>query len=642
MAPTARKDHAFPGGRQEGADNRLTHLILNVLPPARTDTPSAASSVLQGFLRLHGIESRIIYWNLLLADLLPHSIQQSAPSYFPLLPYLYALAGEYGDPIGQSKANALIKAHQPFRDLRNDHSDYWQSTQRTLEAIIQAELEKLSENPPKLFGISCRYEQWIPGALLAHRIKHHFPQARIVLGGITGAEKAEALLKTCAHFDYAIWGEGEYPLLELCRSLENGVPAVDRIPRLVYRNGDSIVFSNASVGPFHDLNHPIPADHDDYFDYLAASGRKGAPVIFPLESSRGCTWNQCRFCVYSEGQQNRKKAPELLRDEILFLIQKYQARYFAFMDNDIACNDPERLEKILDDLAAIRRSHGTQMMAEIVPKNLGATLLKKLARAGFHQIHFGYESLSEVLLRKMRKKHSFSDNIFFIKFARKYQIKLPSANIITGIIGEEDADILECMDNLHFLRFFLDKNRFAHNLIPLQVAKPSWFYRNLPPENLVQWNDNPLYQILPDAMIKDIDRFALFDFSASARSLWSAFAQLNQFYYAHDYRYRLSLEAGETIYQEYFDGEPLTEYPLTAMEYAVLQETNTLVPNLQHLKRSLGRKHGLTIDEFSLGTVLNRLKERHLVYFRGHHKALISVIDTDQAEDSASIEAAPR
>jgi len=614
----------------------LIKVIFNVLPPARIDTPSAAMSVLQSFLGQHHIETKIIYWNILLDGLLPVFEKDTDRIHFDLLPYLYWIAGQFNDDIAQSKANAFMKSKLPLYDILNDNSDYLAGTGRMFEDIAARELSRYSADDQMLFGISCKYEQWIAGIRLSRYIKQHFPNSKIVLGGLRNRDKAEAVMKTSTDADFAIWGEGEYPLLELCRSINDPTKDLDSVPRLIFRREGSLRSSKTDVGRFYDLNSRIFPSHDDYFAYLHASNKRDIAVILPLESSRGCTWNACRFCVYGDGYKNRKKDPDVLKDEIRHLLDKYKTCNFAFMDNDIVANDPKRLEQILDDLIAIKLGKDLQFIAEVIPKDFTTRIMQKLPRAGFNRIHFGYESLSDRLLMKMKKRTNFSDNIFFVKFARRYKIKLPSANIICGSIGEEDVDVLESIDNLHFLRFFFDQCLFHHNLIPLMIAKHSDFYNEIAKDKLARWDENAVFYLLPGKLTQDIDRFSLFDFSAQPHYLWALFSKINDFYYDHTYSYSISRQDRCVIYREFFDSEPVVEFALSDLEFRILQLTNSMIMDLDDLIGNLGLKNDAKTIETTVCRALDRLKEKHLLYFNNAHQSIISIIDTDDSNSDRS------
>jgi len=612
------------------------NVILNALPPARLDTPSAALSVLKAFLGRHHIQTRIIYWNLLLDRLLPPVDCSTDETHLALLPYLYLIASQCRDDIAQSKTNAAVKALLPWRDKLNRSSDYFGGVRGRLAAAAKEQFAAFNAGDSLLFGIPCKYEQWIPGLVLAPLIKAALPRAKIVLGGLRNRDKAEALMRLCDRFDFAVWGEGEYPLLALCRALENGEKDFRGVPRLLYRNEDGVQASGTEASDYLDLNSRIFPDYDDYFQYRNRTDHRAVPAILPLESSRGCTWNACRFCVYADGYRNRKKDPSALKAELQFLLDKYPTSFFAFMDNDIVANDFSRLEKILDELIDLRRSRNIQFIAEVIPKNFTPAIMQKLLRAGLARVHFGYEALSDRLLKKMRKRNNFSDNLFFVKFAHKYKIKLPSANIICGIVGEADADVLESIDNLHFLRFYLDRHLFMHNPIALRVAKHSAFYDMLQPEERVQWDKNDVFDLLPAGLAAGIDRFSLFDFAGRLGRLWEHFAKINQFYYDHCYSYTLGVENDTVVYREFFDGDLLTAFALPDLEVCILQSTHDRIVDFKGLMEDLAQAGANFMDEGSVRGALGRLRTNHLIYCTPDGNAILAVLDMDQMQGAPS------
>jgi hypothetical protein len=338
----------------------------------------------------------------------------------------------------------------------------------------------------------------------------------------------------------------------------------------------------------------------------------------------------CRFCVYGDGFQNRKKDPSALKAELQFLLEKYPTTLFAFMDNDIVANDFPRLEKMLDELIDLRRRRNIQFIAEVIPKKFTPAIMQKLLRAGLARVHFGYEGLSDRLLKKMRKRNNFSDNLFFVKFAHKYKIKLPSANIICGIVGEDDVDVLESIDNLHFLRFYFDRHRFMHNPIPLRVAKHSAFYDLLQPEDRVQWDQNNVFDLLPAGLAAGIDRFSLFDFAGRPGRLWEQFAKINQFYYDHCYSYTLCVENETVVYREFFDGDLLTAFALPPLDVRILQCTHDRITDFKDLMEYLGQAGENPVDEGAVRAALARLRTNHLIYCTHDGNAILAVLDMDQ------------
>ena len=110
-------------------------VVLNALPPARIDTPSAPLSILKAFLVHHDVKTEIIYWNLLLDGLPPAFERNTDVTHLDLLPYLYLVAGRHDDAIACAKANAYMKAQIPLHDILNDASDYLAETGKDRKSV---------------------------------------------------------------------------------------------------------------------------------------------------------------------------------------------------------------------------------------------------------------------------------------------------------------------------------------------------------------------------------------------------------------------------------------------------------------------------------------------------------------------------
>ena len=50
------------------------------------------------------------------------------------------------------------------------------------------------------------------------------------------------------------------------------------------------------VGDTLDINYPIELVYDDYFESINTIGYDKSKTQIPLETSRGCYWQKCKFC----------------------------------------------------------------------------------------------------------------------------------------------------------------------------------------------------------------------------------------------------------------------------------------------------------------------------------------------------------
>jgi len=203
-------------------------------------------------------------------------------------------------------------------------------------------------------------------------------------------------------------------------------------------------------------------------------------------------------------------------------------------------------------------------------------------------------------------------------------------------VGEDDVDILESIDNLHFLRFYFDRHLFIHNPIPLRVAKHSTFYDMLQPEDRIQWDQNDVFDLLPAGLVAGIDRFSLFDFAGRPGRLWEQFAKINQFYYDHCYSYTLCVENDTVVYREFFDGDLLTAFALPVLDVRILQCTHDRIMDFKGLMENLGQAGENPTDEGVVRAALGRLRTNHLIYCTHDGNAILSVLDMDQMEGAPS------
>jgi hypothetical protein len=111
----------------------------------------------------NGIETSVIYWNILLEEILPSFRENTDTIHFDLLPYLYLIAEEQGDDIARSKANALVKAELPERDILNDKSDYLGETRGILDERIGRELSRYSRRRDCFSGYPAGTSNGSPG-----------------------------------------------------------------------------------------------------------------------------------------------------------------------------------------------------------------------------------------------------------------------------------------------------------------------------------------------------------------------------------------------------------------------------------------------------------------------------------------------
>src|SRR5262245_9732350 len=174
-------------------------------------------------------------------------------------------------------------------------------------ADIEAEVAALK---PDVVGISSLFTPYFREALeVAARVKKR-TGAMVVLGGSHASASPESLLSS-PHVDYVIRGEGEKPLVEFLRRLQNRA-SVDDISNLAFKRDGALV-----LNPLRD-NFPVDelpiADLTDLAP--GAYTLAGKPMTFMI-TSRSCP-HRCSFCsVHTTfGTDYRRRSLENVLDEI--------------------------------------------------------------------------------------------------------------------------------------------------------------------------------------------------------------------------------------------------------------------------------------------------------------------------------------
>ncbi len=250
---------------------------------------------------------------------------------------------------------------------------------------------------PDLLGLSVTaVNQVVPALALSHWMRLTKPECRIVWGGqwVTHVlDQPQELAPLFDIVDGLVAGEGEKPLSCLIRCEAEG-QTWNAVPNLFRRVGTEVIGPH-EVYQSPDLNHlPVPDFTGiplDEYDY---------PQTLPLQTSRGCSWNHCRFCSYVIlDRVYKKRAVEKVVDDIEAIIARHPVREIAFTD---AIMEPPHFLALADELLCrgvrIKWRGFGRFDRRFTAKDLG-----KLGRAGCNFIIWGMESGSDRILQLMKK-----------------------------------------------------------------------------------------------------------------------------------------------------------------------------------------------------------------------------------------------
>ncbi|MFH2142227.1 MAG: radical SAM protein [Bacteroidota bacterium] len=600
-------------------------VILFYLPPAEVLTPSASLSILKSFMLKNGFPTEIKYWNFALNIMREYTNDDSSVT--SLIPF-YAILNEKNNDI--KVYNRIVSTlNQSVPNYLNETGGYenlLEKIKKRIQKIIQKKLKEIDWENVLLFGFTSKFYQWIPAMIIAEEIKKRDKNIPIIIGGFGNKDEASEILKKCSFIDFSVCGEGEYPLFKLAEKIKKDKFNYATVPGLVYREKDNILISECRTSEYLDMkNYPLPS-HDDYEKEFIKTKYKHKGR-YPINSVRGCSWNACKFCNYNQGYKYREREPEDIVNEIIHLKTEHNVYAFYFVDNDVFCNY-KRFNKLLDLIidAKKKNNYYFTFWGEMIPNpSLDESTFKKMSEAGFDTLFIGYDALTDVLLKKMNKRSTFAENLIFVKFAIKYKINL-DVNIIRDIYNETEQDVQESIKNLHYLRFYFNKEpKFFHRYGTLNITTSTKYFKEIPEAEKTQFDYSPIAYLLPEQFSNDNNRFKLFRWNKSRMSNfyeWEKFKEIEQNYQNQNYEYEVIRKNKAINYIEIRDKEIIKIIELNKLQYRILKNSNQKISNIDSLSSQLNEKN---IDKIK--SEIDLLTSHYLIYRNSDYSQIISIID---------------
>lgn len=266
---------------------------------------------------------------------------------------------------------------------------------------------RLIADPPDVLAVSVSFQtQVIPSFTLAAKVKRWLPDVRIVMGGATITRIKDALGRAECLFrdvDAFVLFEGETAFPALLDEWDSGREGL-AAPNIMLRSARGIARSQRIH--VEDLNRLPSPDHrglplDDYW--------WPEPALL-LNSSRGCYYGRCEFCMISPAtwgpnrmnKAYRIRAVDKVMKDIEVVHEQTGARAINF-SNDIL--PPRTLSDIGEALAAspLDITWDSEIRLE---RGLSRPILEKMADGGCRHLRFGFETAVPRVAELMRKGSS--------------------------------------------------------------------------------------------------------------------------------------------------------------------------------------------------------------------------------------------
>jgi radical SAM superfamily enzyme YgiQ (UPF0313 family) len=286
---------------------------------------------------------------------------------------------------------------------------------------IEAEVAEIK---PDVVGISSLFTPYFREALeIAARVKKRL-NATVVMGGSHASAMPDSLLAS-PNVDYVIRGEGERPLVELLRGLQQQMP-VDGIANLAYtRNGEFISNPIADNYSVDDLPLPDLSDFDTSTYTLA-----GKPMTFMI-TSRSCP-HKCSFCsVHTTfGTNYHRRSLENVLEEIE-LRHEQGYRVVDFEDDNLTYykNTFKELCRRLVERFPDREMEFVAMNG-ISYLSLDDELLELMRRAGFSHLNLALVSSDKTVRETTKRPHTLEAYVRIVNKAHQLGFKIVSYQIL--------------------------------------------------------------------------------------------------------------------------------------------------------------------------------------------------------------------
>jgi anaerobic magnesium-protoporphyrin IX monomethyl ester cyclase len=342
-------------------------------------------------------------------------------------------------PFGISYISSVLKAdgHQTQLVVLGSNN-YWRDNIKILNTFVR-------EFSPHLICVTAVASQYSFVKKIAGVIKSQWPDKYLVIGGVHATLNPSEVISES--FDAVCIGEGEYPILELCRQIEaNTIPR--GIANLWIKSPDGGIERNSPRPFLQDIDSlPFP-DRTIWTSWMKKQPEAGLAVLL----GRGCPYG-CTYCCnhalkkVAPGKYVRFRSPENIIKEVAFLHATYptQSRIY-FEVESIALYKAWLIEfcKQLEAFnATIHNFISYDCNFRISPKSIDEKIFLALKKANILKINIGLESGSERIRREILKRdYSNRDFLDVTAMARKVGLKVDIYNII-GIPGETYDDYLE-------------------------------------------------------------------------------------------------------------------------------------------------------------------------------------------------------
>ena len=355
-------------------------------------------------------------------------------------------------PIGLGAISSFLRAHgqeasifdfniEAYRAAPADKRFVWHGTSapqwneqpfvsmvlQLIEPGLQEVAERIARQAPNFIGFSLATVNAPVTLRLAEVLRRRLPDAKLIFGG-PGIPFFEPHQFGGA-WDFLVLGAGEHPMLHIVKGRRG------RMSGLIERRKGEVARRFTERARILDINQMPLLDFRGFDLSLYTT-----PWRVPVLTSRGCI-NQCKYCfdhIYY-GPFSALTGEYAYR-QLVHLNRLHGRRMFEF--SDLLCNgDLTFLADMCERLAAGGHDFMWGSFA-VIRSDMTPDLFRLMKRAGCSYMHYGFESGSAEMLKRMGRDYTPEEARQVLADTKAAGIRT-QINLMVGFPGETDRTIDE-------------------------------------------------------------------------------------------------------------------------------------------------------------------------------------------------------
>lgn len=356
-----------------------------------------------------------------------------------------------------------------------------------------------------VMGLTVQSQDFEEAVSIAENLKKANPDLLILLGGQHISHFPQTL-PACV--DIGVIGEGEITFKELMelldRKKELPVESLKQIKGLIFRDKGGQLIQTA------------PRELVNNMDELGLPDR----TIFPLDkspylfTSRGCPY-RCSFCSSAEfWKRPRYFSPEYVCKDIISILERQPNLSLLGIWDDLFVADIDRVEKIRDILHAdgIFRKYDLQMFCQVRAHLINERLCKLLQQMRITATSFGFESVSDSLLKMLKPniEVSVENNLKALETLKKFNIPV-CCSFVIGVPSETEDIVRKTFETILQL---MEENELVVPHVNILMPMPNTLFWRLAEEkglidvNNMEWSRLRYFCNFRDSIFKTPEQWA--------------------------------------------------------------------------------------------------------------------------------------